>query len=229
MKKVIAVLMCLISFQCLASTVDDPDPKNGIEAVKIIKDYKDGVIGEAGYIEALSACSKHNSYCSMLLGEFYYDKEEYSLAYPLLSKYSDEFGRDIVEYQLGYMFSNGFSVLQNSDKAMMHFKKSAELGSSDAAFNIGLIYEKKTRLFNNSHYQNSSNMTKNITENAIPAYAWLKVSQVLGHKTYLFEGKEIGISVRLDKTRELLSAFSKLQEADKLASQICSTIPKCTQ
>lgn len=222
MRKLIIVWMCLIGFQCLASTVDVPDQKKGTETVKIIKDYKDGVIGEAAYIEALSACSQYNSYCSMLLGEFYYDKEEYSLAYPLLSKYSDDFGRDIVEYQLGYMFSKGLGVLQNDDKAMMHYKKSAEFGTPNAAYAVGIIYNNKAAIFYRSHNRSDGNI--------VPAYAWLKVSQALGRDYYLDEDwKKIDMSVKLNEKREILSSYSKLQEADKLASQICSTIPKCIQ
>ena len=185
-------------------------------------------IGESKYVEKLQNCLEKNPFCSGMLGKYYLGNGDYSRAYKLLStyyvdlnKYTVDPYRGDVEFALGTMFDNGFGVLQNKDKAIEHYKICASLGDKECAFNMSIDYASKIRESNEYNTQIS---------NVMESYAWLQVSRALGKtKITRKDGKIEDISVLLESQREKIGKLNVLTEANKLAIQICSTIPKCIQ
>ena len=81
MKKLLIILICIISFECYA--VDASHQRE--EALGLGKAYFNKLITKKIYHEKLQACSSRgNKTCSTLLGIQYYHEEKYSQAGPLL-------------------------------------------------------------------------------------------------------------------------------------------------
>ncbi|HAT2038542.1 TPA: sel1 repeat family protein [Legionella pneumophila] len=170
-------------------------------------------INDKEFVSELLKCSlKNNFWCSGRLGDWLLEKKEYSDAFYLLTQANDNL-HDSFSFSLGRMYLEGIGVLQNKEKALLYFKNAAkaEVDLSGvrkyAAYNIGVIYTQKELGKKNN---NISNITK--------AYAWFKVSKALGYDT------EIKVNAVL---KEYLVSHQGLLKADKLATQICSTIPNC--
>ncbi|KTD33847.1 hypothetical protein Lnau_2139 [Legionella nautarum] len=234
MKRLLIILLFMTSIHAFAKNVAEAKKNmdNFNEAYEIF--HKNGMnifddkIGNYKLRDDLGECSNRgNAWCAGLLGEQYYYKEWYSLAYPLLIRASklEENGWPSFDFELGYMFKNGLDVLQNDEKALSFFKKSASNGYTDAAINIGDIYYRKSKLLSSS-----SNKLKatHITSNLIKAYAWYKIAQAL-HSSQLKDKQVIHIRDSIKELKQLLVRRSSLKEANNLASQICSTISTCIQ
>ena len=238
MKKYLAIGLCLVSMGGWAETTfknwkalgykSANDQMHLYEIGTIEWELMAEKIGESKYIEKLKNCINKNPFCSAILGKYYYEHKNYSRAYQLLStyyvdlnKYSFDPYRGNVEFELGAMFDNGFGVLQNEDKAIAHYKICASVGNKSCAYNISIIY---------GHRISESNDYKIQTSNIIKSYAWRQVSRALGQeKAYLKAGGTENISVALDMKVEDANKLNLRPQANKLASQICSTIPKCIQ
>ena len=233
------VLSVFINFPCLAkkfNSVLDEKMKNVSD---IFARYLDGKIVENKYTEELYVCSKiGNEYCSGLLGHWYFLKGEYSSARALLINASN-LKAEVYNYDLGYMYQHGLGVLQNDNKAIEYYKKCALLDNSDCAFNIGAIYTSKAYLSIKAFSRTKNHiLVSKINYNLIRGYAWFKLSPLLsknpiylndGHKTDLSKtNASIRVAV-LEELKENLTMVSKLNESDKLAAQICSTISACKQ
>ncbi|HAU0297848.1 TPA: tetratricopeptide repeat protein [Legionella pneumophila] len=234
MKKLILILLCIISISLYAEngTEEKKNRDDFNEAYKIFHNHGmnifDDKIGDTKLRNDLSECSNNgNAWCAGLLGEQYYYKEWYSLAYPQLIKTSKlkEDGWPSFDFHLGYMFSNGLDVLQNDEKALSFFKKSASKGHTDSAINIGDIYYKRAKLLIRVANKLEAD---NITSNLINAYAWYKIAQAL-NSTQLNNKQLIHIRDSINVLKQLLAMRSSLNGANDLASQICSTISTCIQ
>ncbi|HAU3629688.1 TPA: sel1 repeat family protein [Legionella pneumophila] len=170
-------------------------------------------LNDKEFVSELLKCSlKNNFWCSGRLGDWLLEKNEYSDAFYLLTQANDNL-HDSFSFSLGRMYLEGVGVLQNEEKALLYFKKAAkaEVDLSRvrkyAAYNVGVIYSQKELKKKNN---NITNITK--------AYAWFKVSKALGYDA------EIKVNEVL---KEYLASHKGLLKADKLATQICSTIPNC--
>lgn len=234
MKRLLLILLCLISISTYAERgVEEKKNRDDFnEAYKIFHKHGmnifDNKIGEDKFREDLSECSnKGNTWCAGFLGEQYYYKGWYSLAYPQLIRTS-KLGKDgwgTFDFDLGYMFRNGLDVLQNDEKAVSFFKKSALKGHAEAAFNIGDIYYKRANLLISTAQKLEAD---NITTNLINAYAWYKIAQAL-NSFQLKDKQLIHIKDSIQVLKQLLARRSSLNAADNQASQICSKISACIQ
>lgn len=225
MKRYLAIALCAVSFAGLAKTVFPDDFHQEIE---LLAQFVDKKITSKQYDEKLSECSgTGNRWCASTLGDRLFELKKYSEAYPYLIKSQGilkgflNINAAPSEFQLGLMFGEGLGVLQNTDKAIFHFKICSSVGESACANNIAAIYHNRARQSNDYRVQLS---------NLIKAYAWEQVARTLGYKeTFNTNGTKENVSVTLDRYMEALGKFNRLTEANKLASHICSTIPKCIQ
>ncbi|HAU1368074.1 TPA: SEL1-like repeat protein [Legionella pneumophila] len=234
MKRLLLILLSMISISIYAEKgVDEKKNRDDFhEAYEIFHKYgmnifDDKKIGDDKFREDLSECSNNgNAWCAGFLGEQYYYKEWYSLAYPQLIRAS-KLGKDgwgSFDFDLGYMFRNGLDVLQNDEKAVSYFKKAVLKGHTNAAIHIGDIYYKRAQLLIRTHKLEA----ENITFNLINAYAWYKIAQAL-NRTQLNDKQLSYLRDSIEALKQLLVIRSSLNEANTLASKICSTISQCFQ
>ena len=194
-------------------------------ALVIYKAKKNGYIGRNKYIALMTSCSdKGNIYCSGLLGDFYYGESEYALAYPLLLSSTEmQFGLDEIEYELGYLLANGYGTAKNENEAIGHFRKSANLGYSDGAYSLGVIYGNRAAVLLDKN-PSAVEVIQNLTQ----SYAWYKVAKALGQETSLSSDSRVqDIDISIERRKKLLIARSGLDDANKLATQLCSLIEEC--
>lgn len=224
MKKILFYSILLTSFGSYAS--------NGTEAniaeYKSINDKINNKLTTQQESQRLfEICSGNgNTLCSSFLESAYFIAKNYSAAYPFLIKsqgvihlYNTNTAPS--ELYLGAMFDNGLGVLQNKDKAIEHYKICASVGDGICAYNIAAIYSNKAVI-------NKKVVDPN-DDGLIQSYAWMKVSQALGIKEFIpSNGRKQDMTFHLEGMQIILGA-KKTQKADKLASQICSTIPSCIQ
>lgn len=194
-----------------------------------------GELTENEYVRMLNLCSQErNRYCSASLGEYYsISKKQYSKAYSLLLDASNDTNTpdSIYEppavrasYVLGQMYAVGAGVLQNDDKAIVYFRRAVIYGADrNSAMRIALIYSKKWK-----------EESKNYQVNGFLAqsYAWWKIALSLpqNDKPILKkDGSEFDPQEILHKFEDFDQFRPKIKLANKLAQQICSTIPKCIQ
>lgn len=209
-----------------SSTVDnspqDKKSSSDIEkALELYKAKKNGYIGRNKYIELLLSCSdKGNIYCSGVLGNFYYNEEEYKLAYPLLLRAEKmRFGKETIEYNLGYMLAQGYGTAKNEATAI----NAANLGDPDSAYSLGVLYANKAWLILDQEPQSPE-----IKYNLIQSYAWYKVSKALGNETAIRSDSQVqDIEVSIENKKSQLIERSALESGNKLAIQICATIKQC--
>lgn len=231
MKKILFIaIVCFITFDSYAANdafkdwkakgyKSEEDNRQGYESAMIYWKYATQKTGKAEFIKELQDCSaRKNSYCTENLGYQYYLDGDYFSAYPLLLRHTHKILEAEIEFALGDMFEHGKGVLQNEDKAVYFYKQCASLGEKYCAYSIGLIYSQQA-------------ITRGVLvqETAKLAYAWLKISMALGQEKWY--PKKGGTTTMASHLIELQSFINeqKIKEADKLASQICSTIPKCIQ
>lgn len=231
MKKIALIFIYIISCHTFAETLAQNDMKE-FKLIQIQYDKK--LINYEQLHNQLIKCSKKgNKYCISSIGLIYFETQKYDLAYPYLIKSQgiyNGFNQTIApsEWALAYMYDNGLGVLQNEEKAIEHYKKCAFIGDKNCAFNIGAIYFQKA-----VDLSTTSTRSHDLYSYTIKAYAWYKISQALGRKTATNTntGKKEKFSESLNKIKIILvhSGKSHLIEADKLARQICTSIPKCKQ
>jgi TPR repeat protein len=229
MKLILASLFFISSFNSYATSSEQ------IQKVLLLqKQYNEKNIDSKAYYNELTKCSSAgNKYCSSILGNIYFNKKKYHLAYPYLIKsqgflyiFNKKYAPS--EWALAYIYDNGLGVLQNSDKAIIHYKKCALIGEQNCAFNIGAIYYQKAIDFSSSKV--SLNKSYNYL---IQSYAWYKVSQALGKKKVITiqTGKKENIFTLLSTIKEILNHEGEgwYIKAEKLAEQTCASIPLCIQ
>lgn len=160
-----------------------------------------------------------------ILGEYYTQNENYKLAFKYFSKCSgSEFDCD---FQLASLYFEGLGVLQDDEKAINYFLKSVKSGNSTSAYNLSVIYGKKA--FRSFDILNQEKMDS-YYYNLMRSYAWRKVSMAMGNKTAITRGnKEESILIVFEELKNILSRANKLNSANKLAEQFCSSIPACAQ
>lgn len=178
-------------------------------------------------LELMTCSDSGNYYCSAMLGQIYFDEGEYTLAYPLLFKSTDVHASLFdSNYSLGYMFGNGLGVLQNYDKAIHYSEKSARNGNAEGAYNTAVYYSYKAHILQHDLTRSQNDVNHNLTRQ----YAWFKISMALGKKnSTLKNGKEEPMLTGIEEMKKSLAKRSQLNSADKLASEICSSIPGCIQ
>lgn len=200
------------------------NPKRAIA----IQDAKDnGYIGRNKYIELMQSCAyKGNTYCSALLGDFYYKEGEYHLAYPfLLDAENIQFGKEDIAYELGYMLARGYGATKNEERAIYHFKEGASLGNHDSAYSLGVLYGNRA-----AKLIDQKKSDQDVTSNLIQSYAWYKVSKILGHETTIKSDSRVqDIDISIEYRKKLLIDRSALMDANKLTTKICADIPKCIE
>lgn len=211
------IFLALLSTICINAYSADKDSP-GMHALKLYL---------AEDIAGLKTCSEAgNQHCSGVLGLHYYAKGDYVLARPLLLKGS-QMGMSYCDFTLGLLYSEGKGVLQSDDKAINFYKRAAKLGNATAAYNISTIY------LNNSiplSYRFTQDEMTKYKYNVTNAYAWEKIALALGEKMVLKEnGQELPLLDDLNLIKQKLLERGYLNEADKIASDICSTIPECAQ
>jgi len=236
MKKLIFMLICLVCINSFADSESDAI-KSLLEepeltyAMFLVSGYLRKTITEPEYISELKSCAlEKNEYCLSFLGTQYFDEKQYALAYPILllssgissRKYS-ETALPTVELELRDMFLYGFGVLQNDEKAMDYYIKSAQHGNAKSAGRISSVYQAKLLLNKNGDEYKS---------NLMLSYAWLKVAQALGLEIYSLkddDGSTELVSTRLESYKLKLVEISSLELADQLAAKTCSNIKECIQ
>lgn len=68
-----------------------------------------------------------------------YQREDYATAIRLFRDIAAE-GDAAAQYNLGYMYANGMGVARDQAEALGWFRRSADLGDSDAQLAVGLAY-----------------------------------------------------------------------------------------
>lgn len=222
------MLMFVVSFNAFAIDKFMADLN---ESVSIVRSYESGRITDRIYEKKLTECSnKANMECTGLLAEYYLEKKSYNVAYPLLlqalKNKPSSISKEYLSYDLGRMFHYGWGVLQNDDKALNYLTIAARLGNGSSAMLMASIYFDKCKdLISDVAYY--SKHKKEFDQNIIKAYAWYKVAKSLPKNVKIKPTKkEI---VLIDRSKTHLMSISKLGEANKLASQICSEILTCRQ
>lgn len=229
MKKIsLSILIFVVSFNVFAIDKIMADLN---ESVSIIRSYESGKITDRIYEQKLTECSnKENMDCTGLLAEYYLEKKSYNVAYPLLLKAlknkPSRISKEYLSYDLGRMFHYGWGVLQNDNKALHFLTTAAKLGNGSSAMLIASIYFDQCKdVISDVNYY--SKHKKEFDQNIIKAYAWYKVAKSLPKNVKIKSTKkEI---VLIDRSKTHLMSISKLGEANRLASQICSEIPTCRQ
>ncbi|MGE3319100.1 MAG: tetratricopeptide repeat protein [Candidatus Berkiella sp.] len=182
---------------------------------KIINKMKDGANGD----------NKAATTLQYALGDYYYQKEEYKLSFNYFSKCSGSYLD--CDFHLGNLYLDGLGVLQDDEKAINHFLKSVKSGNSISAYNLSVIYGKKA--FRSFDILNQEKMDS-YYYNLMRSYAWRKVSMAMGNKTAItLNNKEESILLVFEELKNILSRANKLNSANKLAEQFCSSIPACAQ
>ena len=144
MKKLITIVLILSTIQTYADKAISKEillQKAKFGKLIILNiDFTSGELTENQYIVKLKECSSNgNEYCTASLGEYYLvHKKQYSQAYPLLIQASKDTYAPTSSihppaatayYNLGQMYQGGRGILQNNDKAIECFTKSATYGS----------------------------------------------------------------------------------------------------
>jgi TPR repeat protein len=238
-KHALLIMIFLLSFQAYSeqktSVKIDLKAYNYWKPLLLSQKYSDGELTENEYVGMLNQCSKEEAgYCAASLGEYYsVRKKQYDRAYPLLLEASKDTNApsSIYEpptvrasYLLGQMYADGIGVLQNDDKAIEYFKKSVTYGSDrNSAMRLALIYTKKWR---------EESTDYRINEFLTHSYAWWKVALALPKSDIpikTIDGSELEPQKDIRKFENFDEFRPNIKLANKLAQQICSTIPKCVQ
>lgn len=230
MRKFIIVMIYLVSLGVMAQPSKDTSKDNSfnddLEASTLAIEANLSALSGTAKIEKLKKCSNEgNLHCSAYLGEYYMTEKAYSWAYPLLIKASKDDAGVIppatrANFYLGNMFYKGLGVLQDYDKAINYFEKSARQGDSKSALLIAIIHSKDLKSL--------IDKPKEYDYHMIQSYVWLKISQAL-QSNPLNADKSIvkATPILIKRSREYLVSASLLQEAEQLSKQVCKTIPTC--
>ncbi len=115
------------------------------------------------------------------------------------------------------MFSRGLGVLQDYDKAISYYKKSAKYGYRRCAILISIAY---------GHKVSNDSQSNEIYEHSKQSYAWIKIAKALPDT----DVEDANYISRLINYFEHDKGFKPcLQQANLIAKKICATIPKCIQ
>jgi len=75
--------------------------------------------------------------------EDYFSNKKYDAAFPIYYKYRDnKFFNSNYQAHLGYMYEEGFGVIQDYKEALKWYQKSADQGNAVGQNNLGLLYAK---------------------------------------------------------------------------------------
>lgn len=174
--------------------------------------------------DALRKCASGGNYvCASSIGRILYNKNKYLEAYQFLIQASEKYDGDHDD-RLCFMFSKGLGVLQSYDKAIKHGIKAAKNGDSHAAYNVSVAYQNKALTYN----QWDQKEIFKYRYNFVRGYAWVKIALAMGYDIWADrDGNEHPLSLHLEDLMHYLARISALAEADKLASEICSSIHMC--
>ncbi len=100
--------------------------------------YKYGVSSNNGCPEVTYSETTISEWYSTAKG--YYDKDQYSSAYPWFKRAADQ-GHDDAQFYLGYMYKNAKGVERDYKKALYWYTKSAEQGDSGSQNNLAVMYD----------------------------------------------------------------------------------------
>lgn len=231
MKKLIFILLCLTGMNSYASNIKDAEYAFNVESAFASKKITDKT-----YITKLKKCSDvGNKACMTLLGSFYLttDHKNFTEAYRLLSKASDDFDgipeiSQLANFYLGKMYYFGWGVLQNDNKAIQFFSKSAQAGYKSAAYSVATIYALNEII---NEVKTERNLNNKYKPTNIEYYAWLKVADALPGE--IMSAWDFDVSSSQLKKQIQIAIYTmstlELEKADKLATQICSKITRCIQ
>ena len=214
MKKILLILLCGIAFSsyALEPTMKDLDELDGI--LKMAQSH----INDNQIKVKLDECSNHgNKYCSLTIGIHYFREAKYDVALPYLlnsnCKFKSKDGKDYwpASIYLGTIFFKGFGIEKNYEKSIGYYKQCAMAGEEKCAFMMAGVYNEL--------------QVKN--HDPVPSNAWMKVAMKMG-MTEIEGPKNANISVKesIDFMQESLTP-EEIEKGDKLAKEICATIPKC--
>lgn len=196
------------------------------EALTIFNNLANGEISHKQFFRELNACAQRgNTFCLDGLCLYYYNKENYKIAFSVCTSYTTKLENGVIEGMIGYMLSEGLGVLQNNEKAAEYYIKSASMGNGTSAYNLSRIYNKKMLALHHS-----KNYSEEFEQYLIFTYAWTKIAKALGkEKIEKNNGGEVEISELIEMYREWLMSLSILEKGDALAKELCSHISNCVQ
>lgn len=227
MGNAIIILIFIFTPICFASDTQLTLPTNYLKELEaIFQNYKNGTLNAEQLEQNLKICSDNgNPECSNFLCNYYFTKKDYPLAYTTCSNIKEGYFEDEKNFMLGYMLTNGLGVLQNKDKGLQFYIKSVSTGEGVSAWNISVIYkDEMMKLIQAERY------TAELDEDTVNGYAWAKVAQALGFENFTDkDGVKRPVSAIIDAYRNILIKINRLNEADNLATEICSQIKNCNQ
>lgn len=237
MKNIVALFLsftCIIAHSATTSELTIREMRKAQICSKIHREYLSGIIRKSQFIKKLvQHYDAGNVYCALDLGEIYFKEKNYSELIPILlkeSKYNlssnDDFSsivRMTSNFLLGEIYMYGNGALQNFDKALRYYKSASVYGDRDSFIRISQLYfNRVTMTISREDYVRSW----------INAYAYMKVAAALPGETKIHEhdGKTIINPFKtIAKMQELEVLKPHINEADKLASKICSNTKGCRQ
>lgn len=69
----------------------------------------------------------------------YTEQQNYQAAFPIFKELAEQ-GYASAQYNLGFMYNNGYGVSQDYHQAVKWYQKAAEQGYVSAQYNLGLMY-----------------------------------------------------------------------------------------
>lgn len=210
------IVSFIVLFQnCYAS--DDNNPEAN-EFNAIYNTFKSSP--RNGLVQLVNCADKNNKYCAFLLGYLLYHKKEYSKAYPYFIKSEGVFksinsnemfkglnGKEVdtSDVFLGNMFSEGLGVEKNMDKAIDYYNRCMTMGDDACAYDISTLF----------------------VNDPVKTYAYTLVALKLQMATGTYdEHAKVDIALEVKNMRQNLDE-QKIREGDKMANDICLTIPIC--
>jgi tetratricopeptide (TPR) repeat protein len=173
-------------------------------------------------IAALESCANNgNIYCELELGHVYLKKKKYKEAFDLMQQAAAA-NIELAHFTLSEMYYHGLGVAKDIEKSLEHSKKAAILGDQVSAYNLSAYYYNKA-------IKNSRNK-KLLEENAQMAYAWLKISILMGQTTvHKKSGTASSIATHFQQMDDYLFVHKLKDGADKIADDLCAQITRCVQ
>ncbi len=209
-------LMALLFIVSFASHALNPTNAEFDEYNQIFKEAKSEQLNDNQLLLKLDKCaSAGNRHCSVGVGQIYYEKKEYSSAFPYFIKgdykLKDNKGADYwpASFYLGPMYLKGLGVEENNEKAIKYLKRTLPIGGALNAWMLAIAYNDSVT-------------------SPVPAYAWFKVANTMGVDKELPQGQSMTVREIVKNMQDLLTLQEKA-DGDRLADEICVTIPMCAQ
>ncbi|HAT7800775.1 TPA: tetratricopeptide repeat protein [Legionella pneumophila] len=185
------------------------------EFSKIFKQTEVNQLNDEEKLKVFKKCSiLGNRHCSVAVGRIYYAKKEYTKALPYFlkadTKLKNSEGNDYwpASFYLGQMYFKGLGVQVDNQKAIKYLKRLLPEGSPLIVWQIAGAYNR-------------------LLPDPVPAYAWLKVASEMGVDRELPSGHNT-VASQVSMFQKLLSTKER-SDGDKLAYEICTSIPRCAK